>query len=67
MAKRKTTLELMDWKNIERGAKLQLQDALVSQHIALILLNLAEVMIRAEGGKTIEDEEQEAKRTKHKV
>ena len=57
----KSEMELMDWKNIERGAENQMRDAIVSVRIAGILHAEAVKQIKKLGGKTNEEEEREAK------
>jgi len=54
-------IELMDWKEIERGAAAAIHNAKRDITIAEILGHNAKSHIKVLGGKTIEDEEEEAK------
>ena len=54
-------MELMDWKEIELGAKNAIRQAEKDTIIAEILLKNAHKYIEAMGGKTIEQEEAAAK------
>jgi len=56
-----TELELMDWKDIERGAESQIRQTRKETAIAEILLHAARVEIHILGGKTNEMEDEESR------
>lgn len=58
-------MDLMDWKQIETGAQNQINDAKIQEAIGRILYEKAVENIKRLGGKTNEQENEEA-RAKHK-
>lgn len=54
-------LELMDWKKIEEETTDQLRTAVANEIIAKTLLKKCHEQIKALGGKTLEEEDAEAK------
>lgn len=55
------TLDLMDWKQIERQCQTGLTEGKINISISEVLLANAKAQIKKRGGKTLEEEEQEAK------
>lgn len=55
-------LDLMDWKSVERNAKVTIQEHKVSMRISEILLAHAIKEIHALKGKTLDEEEEELKK-----
>lgn len=55
-------LDLMNWKNIERNAEALIEQGNVQIEVNKILRDQAKKAIKKLGGKTSEEEEQEAKR-----
>ena len=55
---KRVEMELMDWKNVERGAIQQLSDSLVQRTIAEILLKEAEKNIKLLKGLTAAEEDE---------
>jgi len=59
---KKETMELMDWKNMERQAISVRREAMFQIATAEILFNTAIAHIKELGGKTAEQEETDAKK-----
>ena len=57
-------LELADWKEIELQAEQQLRDGMKLVRIGQVVLADAEKMIRAHGGKTNKEFNEEAKKAR---